>query len=335
MKIEPRKIMCLMDLSFFTNTLLSYGAVLAKNYQSKLYLCHVISGKDTQSGSADTASRSGAFRTSSVPQARDYLQDLAKDLPVESDVIVTRGDPVDEIQRTTQANNIDMVMAATHGVAGAKRFWKGSVTKKLIKALPCPILVLHARRILPMASVEQSINLNKIVVGCDLASDSSNALDHGLEFAEKFQAQLHLIHVIKPTEFIVKMSSDPVDIKASHPIAWSSSSHLKMDLESTDENQMRRTKMMNQLKVQLTDMMPEDHHNQCPAIAVLLDGEPHKELINYAKQQQIDMIVLGTRNHSILKKFMVGSITDKIIQDANCPVLTIPEGERRISGLRL
>ena len=55
----------------------------------------------------------------------------------------------------------------------------------------------------------------------------------------------------------------------------------------------------------------------------MLTGKPYKELIKYAREQEIDMMVLRIRGHTLWEKFMVGSTTDRVIREAPCPVLAV------------
>ena len=60
-----------------------------------------------------------------------------------------------------------------------------------------------------------------------------------------------------------------------------------------------------------------------PQTRPLLDGEPYIALIDYAKEQEMDMIVLGIRGHTLLEKLLVGSTTDRLIRHAPSPVLAV------------
>jgi nucleotide-binding universal stress UspA family protein len=74
-------------------------------------------------------------------------------------------------------------------------------------------------------------------------------------------------------------------------------------------------------------MVPEECQIWCTPHATLLFGEPYIELIKYAKEYGIDMIILGVRGHTLWDKLMVGSTTDRVIREAPCPVLAVPPME--------
>ena len=57
---------------------------------------------------------------------------------------------------------------------------------------------------------------------------------------------------------------------------------------------------------------------------VLVQGVPGEELIEYAKKNGADLIIVGVRRHSTLEKILVGSTTETVLRQAPCPVLTVP-----------
>ena len=63
--------------------------------------------------------------------------------------------------------------------------------------------------------------------------------------------------------------------------------------------------------------------NWCTPVTAVLEGEPYKELLEFAEKKEVDLIVLGVRGHSLLEKFLVGSTTDRVISRSDCPVLAV------------
>ena len=198
-RVQPKKILSAIDFSTFTDTIFSYSVALCKKYDAKLFLVHVTTDLTRLLKHNETALDVEALQKSNIRYAQERLQDLAKDLPIENEIIIRQGAPADIISRLASEQRSDLVITATHGKAGFKRFLLGSVTEKLIKTLHCPLLVLPSQEhdLIPPAGIE--IKLKKILVGCDFSPDSKLAVDYGLSLAQEFQAELHLSHVIKPS----------------------------------------------------------------------------------------------------------------------------------------
>ena len=291
MRIQPKKILSAIDFSTFTDTIFSYSVALCKKYDAKLFLVHVTTDLTRLLEHNETALDVEALQRSNIRYAQERLQDLAKDLPIENEILIRQGVPADIISRLASEQRSDLVITATHGKAGFKRFLLGSVTEKLIKTLHCPLLVLPLKEhdLIPPAAIE--IKLKKILVGCDFSPDSKLAFDYGLSLAQEFQAELHLSHVIKPSLY-------------------------KNEREGIN-------KLRNRLENELDTMVPEACRDWCTAQTALLDGEPYIALMNFAKEQDIDMIVLGIRGHTLLEKLLVGSTTDRLIRHSPFPVLAV------------
>ena len=81
--------------------------------------------------------------------------------------------------------------------------------------------------------------------------------------------------------------------------------------------------MRDRLEKKLDGMVPDACRDWCTANTALLDGEPYVALMDYAKEQEMDMIVLGIRGHTLLEKLLVGSTTDRLIRHSPIPVLAV------------
>lgn len=323
MRIEPKKIMCAIDFSDFTNIILSYGKSLASEFGSTLCLCHILSGTHMVSSLGHSYIHYPDIETERIQSAREMLEKMAKEIDIECEVIVSSGHVADEINQIVLKNNIDMVIAATHGGSGIKRFLIGSVTDRLVKILKCPLLVLHAKEKHLTSVVEKNIKLKRILVGCDFSQDSSLAFDYALSLAQEFQTQLYLAHVIKPTQHIEMPASNYIKIQGGDYTNWALSEYMESQKKADNEDLKNKKMLFRGLEKQLSSLVPEESRNWCTPITILLEGQPYKELVDYAGQKKIDMIVLGVHGHSLLERFTVGSTTDRVISRASCPVLVV------------
>ena len=167
------------------------------------------------------------------------------------------------------------------------------------------------------------MKLKKILVGCDFSADSKQAFDYGLSLAQEFQADIYLAHVIKPTEHVDLKPADYINVIPGDYLVWGTSDYHEIQKKVTEENREKINILRSRLEKQLHLMVPEECQIWCIPHATLLFGEPYRELIKYAKEYGIDMIVLGVRGHTLWEKLMVGSTTDRVIREAPCPVLAV------------
>lgn len=315
--------MCAVDFSDFTEETLAYSVALCKKFHAKLFLVHIVIDVNTFLLHDGIAIDTALLQDKHIQNAQERLGDLIKAATIEHEIIISKGRPADEIRRLALKEKIDMVITATHGGSGINRLLIGSVTERLMKTLHCPLLVLHTRDHDLIPRSDYVMKQKKVLVGCDFSPDSKLAFDYGLSLAQEYQAELYLTHVIKPTEHIELKASDYITVIPGDYRAWNTLDYFEIQKKVTKENREKISQLHSRLERQLYFMIPEECRSWCTPHTVILTGEPYKELIKYAKEQEINMIVLGIRGHTLWEKLMVGSTTDRVIRNAPCPVLAV------------
>lgn len=298
MRVQVKNIICSTDFSDYSNYAVTYGIALAKEFAAKLYVCHVIdlsSATMYGEGFSDPLEQQSRITNYSW----EYLERLIGEQPFDWEPLIKIGRTANEIARIVEEKGVDLAILATHGRSGLKRFILGSVTERLMRMLPCPLLIVRSPEHDFVSPVKQEIRLQRILVGCDFSPDSSLAFQYGLNLAQEFQSELHLAHVIQPPVYkdLLKPGIEPAE-------------ELQQDLRD-------------QLYEKLINMVPEESRNWCTPITTLLAGQPYEELTKYAVVHNVDLIVLGVRGHSIVETLFVGSTTDRVIRQAPCPVLSV------------
>ncbi len=298
MRVQFKNILCATDFSDFSNHTVNYGVALAKEFEARLIICHVID--------LSSVAIYGEFQLDPVGQqnrimedANVQLEELTGDQPVTWEPLITVGKPADEISRAVEEKDIDLVITATRGRSGFKRLILGSVTERLMRTLTCPLLVVRSPEHEFVNKPEQDFGLQKILVGCDFSPDSGRAFDHGLSLAQEFQAELHLVHVVEPYVQPNLLKEEP-----------SVSGEIQQDYH-------------NLLIQKLKDTVPGEAANWCTPQTSILEGRPYEELVKYADTRDINMIVLGVRGHGLVKTLFLGSTTDRVIRNSSCPVLSV------------
>ena len=148
------------------------------------------------------------------------------------------------------------------------------------------------------------IDLKRILVPTDFSEFSQAALRYGCEFAAKFGAELHLLHVI----------DNPMPPGSED---WGKTlDEYQRDLEKYANNEM-----------QALDLSPLTDRSR--VTDVIRYGSALVGIVQYARDHDIDMIVLGTHGRTGLAHVFIGSVAEKVVRKAPCPVLTVrhPEHE--------
>lgn len=145
------------------------------------------------------------------------------------------------------------------------------------------------------------IDLKRILVSTDFSETSQAALRYGVELARRFRARLYLLHV----------PPDPGEAaEAEYPIGI-------FDIMQNDAH--------DRLLHLLTDAEASELRPEC---AMRL-GAPADEIVKYATEHEIDLIVLGTHGRKGVARLVLGSVAENVVRHAPCPVLTVhhPEHE--------
>jgi nucleotide-binding universal stress UspA family protein len=297
MRVLPKHILCATDFSDFSNHAIPYGIALAREFKARLFLCHVIDLSSAAIyGEAVLALEEQQKRM--TKHAQDEMTRLMSKESIDWEPLITVGNAAHEIARLAADKKIDIAIGASHGRAGLKRFILGSVTERLMRTLPCPLLVVRSPERGFVTPADQAITLKRILVGCDFSPNSSLALQYGLSLAQEFQADLHLVHVMQPPhdDYLRKPGEAKPDI------------HRDLAAE---------------INSRLADIVPEEALTWCKPVTVLLAGRPHDEITKYAMVNDIDLIILGVRGYGLVESLFVGSTTDRVMRRASCPVLSV------------
>lgn len=150
------------------------------------------------------------------------------------------------------------------------------------------------------------IDLRRLLIPTDFSKFSANALAYAAAFAEKFGAELHLLHVVQSYAMLVPDSLNVVPPVGPSVEELTVAVRAALD-RAVQENNLERFTVHREVR----------------------EGSPFYEIIQYAKEKDVDLIVMGTHGHSGLVHVLLGSVTEKVVRKAPCPVLTVrhPEHE--------
>jgi nucleotide-binding universal stress UspA family protein len=137
----------------------------------------------------------------------------------------------------------------------------------------------------------------KILAPTDFSEPSYTALTAAIELAEHFDAELHLLHVVPPMHVV------PVPANVEIPL-------YEVELRDAAERSMQEV---------LAQRVPASLR----VFSKVLWGEPAEEIVSYQQESGIDLIVIATHGRRGWRRFVFGSVTEKVLRTATCPVLTI------------
>ena len=148
------------------------------------------------------------------------------------------------------------------------------------------------------------LKVKKILCPTDLSEPSLNALDYAVEIASLFQAELKLLYVVPVLP--------PRPVAPGDPLT---------SYEIPEYEPMLRKESERQLKAIVAERVPKS----VKVDPTITNGKPAYEIVRIAEEDKADLIVIATQGHTGWHKFVVGSVAEKVIQMAPCPVLAVRE----------
>ena len=144
------------------------------------------------------------------------------------------------------------------------------------------------------------IRIKNVLVATDFSEPSAVALDYGRELARTYDAVLHVLHVVEDLRWRYATDMAPTAlVGVQEDVEASAASHLDTLVTDEDRSQLRAR------AVTLTAIAPAD------------------AIVQYAKTEGVDVIVMGTNGRSGLAHLFMGSVAERVVRLAPCPVLTV------------
>jgi nucleotide-binding universal stress UspA family protein len=143
------------------------------------------------------------------------------------------------------------------------------------------------------------IQLKRVLVPTDFSESAHHALTYGTSFAREYKAHLVLLHVVE--NLTVGYASDLFPVPMAE-VFQEISGYARAELAKLA------------VEVREKGVEVEDQ---------VVQGKPSAEIVRFAEENAIDMIVLGTHGKGMLDQALFGSTTERVVRRAPCPVLTV------------
>ena len=153
------------------------------------------------------------------------------------------------------------------------------------------------------------IALKKVLLATDFSECAKTAEEYASAFADQFQAELHVLHVVVDTNWATP------DFGAA----------LAMTPGYFDQIEKEAKRAIDKIVL-------ESVKRGGPGIGVVRLGNPPLEVVKYADENAIDLIIIGTHGRGGFVHLLLGSCAEKVVRKAPCPVLTVrPAGHQFVS----
>ncbi len=204
-----------------------------------------------------------------------------------------------EILKIANDQSFDLIAIGAHGRSSLSHLLLGSETLKVIRKAQCPVMVVKNFS----ASHADRWQADKILIPTDFSDVAGRALELGGRLADALGSQLHFIHVLDlPAleEIHAKYWRDKLDLKEAS----------QLNVDSVLKGLVERAGIKASTKL------------------CTLSGDPPKEILHYAQNNGIDLVLMGTHGRKSLERVLMGSVTAGVLHAAECPVITVSTSPR-------
>lgn len=296
MMFEPQHIVCAVDLSIHTGIVLRWGEWLARIFNARLTVFHAVNVSQQDPFPGTTMFERSGQLACLMSAARRQVAAAAAPFEKIDACQVIAGDPVETLAAFSRNVSVDLVVAASHGLSGIQRVLLGTVVERLARQLDGPLLVVRVAEDRP----PDHLGFKRIVVACDSPTEPDETLGTAVALARRAEARLFLLHAMALP--VMADLLDPTD-------------------GPYGEVQARLQKRVRQ---RLGAMMAGQGVDPAAARIDLRPGPAPEILLDYIREVQADLAVVGVRARRRLKKFILGSTTEAVLRHAPCAILTVP-----------
>jgi len=297
--LSIKRILFPTDFSRCSEQAFSHALYLAKQYGAELHLLHaIVMYENSLYCPPNTSSDNREIFQHMKRIARKRQDGMLRSTDVDDiDVKVAQKKCISAapvIMQYAEEQDIDLIVMGTHGRRGLGHLFLGSVAEEVLRCAPCPVLTIREKK-QEFAPHE----LKNILVPLDFSDHSKVSLLHAKGIAESYDADLRLLHVVEQRT-----------VPVFYPAGMSS-------ILSAFKKVKERSKRA------MVSYLEDVGDTKRKVIVSVVEGHPASDIVKYAKDNQMDMIVIATHGLTGLEHMLIGSVTEKVVRMAHCPVFVV------------
>jgi nucleotide-binding universal stress UspA family protein len=216
------------------------------------------------------------------------------------------GEPDEEILTAAERRGVDMIAMASHGRGALGRAVFGSVADRVARGAMVPVLILRT----PEEAADVATVVSRIVVPLDGSEIARRALPIAAELATQFAVPVHIVRAVDPA---TTLPVAPGIFGALPPLNVEVTDQIWQEAESQAQATVQDA--VSQLKAEGID-----------ASGATLSGSPFLAISEAVKPG--DLLVLTSHGRGGVRRWLLGSVAEKLVREADAPVLLVPAPER-------
>ncbi len=245
-----------------------------------------------------------AHRGAAVSKAHRFIDRIAELLQTEKMEVQTRiveGIPGAEILTAIKEHQIDLVVVGAKGLSGMKRFLLGSVSEWVLSDAPCSVLAVRGQ---PRWTQGSARSL-RILIATDGSQDAKSAVSLLKQFHLPPSTHLYILHVVETAGSLTSLSGLPDHLRST-PLGFA--------IKETREQMGKR-------------LLQETRRNwgrkQLHVDVKVTNGHAAEEILKAINRLRVDLVVMGSRGLTGMRRFLLGSVANSVVRHASCSVLVV------------
>lgn len=280
---KVKKMLVAIDGSESSMHALKESFKLARNEKSWITVVSVVPEYKGDLDLVAVGNIMASMRKSSE-DALHKARELAKAEGALIKTVCEEGEAYERIIDLAEAENCELIVMGRRGLSRLERVLMGSVTARVIGHSPIDVLVVPR---------DASIGWDKILVAVDGSKYSKSATERAIDFAAAYGGELKVLSIVDvPAEFYGE-SPDAVE------------------------------NLISKAKTYVEEVKKQAEAAGVKAETLVREGEAYKMILDVAEDLSVSTIVMGSHGRTGLKRLLMGSVTEKVIGYAHCPVLIV------------
>jgi len=286
-KVSLTKILVATDFSPESERALDYALALARRYDARIYLAHIITPDPFLYAEPALAQATYEKVRQTAEQGIADILVSGKLRGIPHEVLLEEGNVWPVLERMIEKNEIDLLISGTHGRGKVQKVLIGSVAEEIFRQASCPVMTVgpHVKGETP-----KETDLKNILFATDFGTGAEKAAAYAFSLAEEHNARLTMLHVIQ-------------------------------EATAFTEEGVRRQREFH--TANLKKLVPAGAENWCKPEFRASFGEAAEEILTMARETNADLIVMGAKPRKSLAGHVPATIAYNVVVKAQCPVLTV------------
>jgi len=287
-KISLSRIMVLTDFSGVSDLALRYAVALARRYEAKIYLTHIISPASYQLAEPGLAEITYARMRQAAEEGLGDVLISGKLRDVEHTTLLMEGTFWPTVERLVRENAIDLLVTGTHGRGQMKKMILGSVAEEVFRQADCAVLTVgpHVKTDAP-----HEVQLRNILFATDFGPGATRAAEYAFSLAQEHEARVTALHAV-------------------HDSTAAYSEETEARLRQVSIARMRQ-------------FVRPECEDWCKTEFRVSFGDAAEEILQQARETGADLIVMGAKTRTSLAGHVPLTVAYNVAAKATCPVLTV------------